>query len=101
MKHLNTSKVYDKLDSIENKIETQNVQIIDINGAVNFLKLKKSYIYLLIHKRKIPFYKPGRKVYFDKIELQNWILNSKVKTQIEIEEEYKKKKNKSLFLTSN
>ncbi len=102
MKHLSTSKVYTELETIKNLVKTNNVQFIDINEAAEFLKLKKSYLYFLVHKKRIPYYKPKRRIYFNRIELQTWILDAKVKTIYEIEKEHEENKSfKKLFLTSN
>lgn len=102
MKHLKTSLVYNELKSIKSILKTEKTELLNLNQAAELLHLKPSYIYQLVHFRKIPFYKPGKRVYFHKNELIDWILNSKIKTNAEIEEEYNEKKGKkNLSLTSN
>ncbi len=39
---------------------------------------KKTYLYSLVSKNKIPYYNPtGRQVYIDKKDLTNWMLQNK------------------------
>jgi len=99
MKYVPLDQIFQQLEEIKKQIHVNNVEFLDTDEAAKYLKLKKSYLYLLIHKNEIPFYKPnGKKVYFNKIELNEWILKSKRKTNDEIAEEYQRKK--SLPLTS-
>ena len=69
--------------------EQQNFELLDLNQAAEYLKLKPSYMYSLIHQKRIPYYKPnGKRVYFIKSELIMWIMGSKVKTIDEVEADY-------------
>lgn len=71
----------------------QNVEFLDLRQAAELLKLKPSYMYSLIHQKRIPYYKPnGKLVYFNKSELIKWIMGSKVKTIDEMEADYNKTK---------
>ena len=93
MKYLNTSKVYKELVDIRQLVENQDLELLDVNQAAEYLKLKSSYIYSLIHQKKIPYYKPlGKRVYFIKSELNKWIKESKNKSVGEVEEDYNKQK---------
>ena len=47
--------------------------ILNIEEAMEFLNLKRPTIYALTSKNKIPFHKTGKKLYFKKSELINWI----------------------------
>jgi len=99
MKYVPLDQIFQQLEEIKQQINVNNVEFLDTDEAAEYLKLKKSYLYLLIHRNEIPFYKPnGKKVYFNKIELNEWILKSKRKTNDEIAEEYQSKK--SFPLTS-
>lgn len=61
--------------------------ILWMDDAVKFLHLAKPTIYGLISKGKLPYYKRGRKVYFLKSELEQWLLDGKRKTQSDIDKE--------------
>ncbi len=93
MKHLSTSKVYKELVDIKQLIENQDLELLDVKQAAEYLKLQPSYIYSLIHQKKIPYYKPlGKRVYFSRRELNEWITKSKIKSVEEVEEDYNKQK---------
>ena len=97
------TKVYDLLVEVKSLVKTEASEYIDMNQASDYLKLKKSYIYNLVYKNKIPFYKPnGKKLYFNKLELSDWISQSRIKTQDEFNNESSKndKNNKTNALFS-
>ena len=93
MKYLNINKIYEELSEIRKQINFQNVELLDLKQAAEYLKLKPTYLYSLIHQKKLPYYKPnGKRVYFNKAELNNWVNDSRIKTSDEIEKEYKDQK---------
>jgi len=47
--------------------------LIDIDQAASIVKLKRSTLYALTSRRKIPHYKRGGKLYFDYSELIDWL----------------------------
>lgn len=54
--------------------------------AANFLGIAKSYLYKLVMYRSIPFYKPTqRRLLFDRDELEQWLLSTRVDTAAESE----------------
>lgn len=90
----NISKPHSNKAKIEDALAVNKIEYITVDETAKLLNLKKSYIYSLIHQRKIPFYKPfGKRVYFNKQELLKWIKKSKIKSVDEVEEEYNKQKN--------
>lgn len=58
---------------------------MNIKEACHFLNLAKPTIYSLTSKRKIPFIKKGKKLYFKKVDLEAWLNEGKKKTTSEIE----------------
>ena len=59
----------------------------EINGielAVEITKLSKSTIYSLVSKRQIPHSKKGKRLYFSRTDLLEWIKNGKRKTKSEL-----------------
>ena len=68
--------------------ENNNKEIFNFSEACTFLDYSKSYLYKLTHSRQIPHYKPnGKKLYFKRIDLEQWLLRNRVKTEGEIEQE--------------
>ena len=97
MSIISIKKIYELLAEIKQLINHQNLEPLDLIQAAEYLKLKPSYIYSLIHQQKIPHYKPGgKKVYFIKAELNKWITESKIKSIGEVEEDYNKQKEKEV-----
>ena len=84
----NAKKFFDELAEIKSLITISNAEYIGIDEASKHLGLSKNYLYSLVHKGKIPFYKPnGKKIYFNKLELNEWIAKSKVRTLDEMARE--------------
>ena len=62
-------------------------EILNIQQAAEFLKLKKTTLYEKTSRKQIPHFKKGNKLYFNLAELQDWIKAGKVKTHEDIERE--------------
>ena len=77
-----------KLTAIESLLEaTHQIKPLTIPEAAKFLNLSQSHIYKLTSERKIPHFKPsGKKIYFDKSELIQWLKRNPARTQEETEE---------------
>ena len=68
---------------------TKNV--LSFDEASKFLNLSKSYLYKLTSGNLIPHYKPqGKMLYFEKVELEEWLRQNPIKTQAQIEQEAQK-----------
>ncbi len=80
-----------KIEELIKSVNQKDIEFIDINGASNFLKLKKSTLYQLVFKRKIPFYKRTKKLLFKKSELVSWVEENRVLTVNELEENLNQK----------
>lgn len=61
------------------KGEHNQSQILNINQAAKFLNLAKPTVYALTSKKKVPFFKTGKKLYFKRSELLEWIEAGKQK----------------------
>jgi len=59
--------------------------ILDVKQAAEFLRLKIATLYEKTSEKTIPHFKKGKKLYFKRDELQDWVLEGKVKTNNEIE----------------
>ena len=56
-----------------NKIHNRIEQLIDIDDLCTILKLKRSYVYLLTHERKIPHYKLQGHLRFRLSDIEKWL----------------------------
>lgn len=81
------SLILEKLEKIESQLKESNLQVMNIDEAAKYLSFKKSYLYKMTCYHDIPFYKPGKKVYFNKVDLDNWILSHRRKSNEEIRKE--------------
>ena len=68
--------------------ENLNNEILTTSEACKFLDFSKSYLYKLTSKQTLPHYKPnGKKIYFRRGDLQEWLLQNRIKSLAEIETE--------------
>lgn len=75
----------DRLRNIESLLLLQKV-VLNFNEAANYTSLSKSYLYKLTSSGGIPCYKPqGKQIYFNKQEIDNWLLQNRKATNIELE----------------
>lgn len=78
----NIEKAIEKLNATSNEVD----DFMNVQQVASFIGLSKPTIYGLTHKRKIPHFKAGKRLYFKKSEIENWITSSKVKTKQEIKQ---------------
>lgn len=87
----------EKLDRIETLLlnlkpaDDTGARMLNVSEAAAFLNITVSALYTLVNRRSIPVNKPGKRLYFDKDELTEWIRAGKQKTSVEIEIEAAKK----------
>jgi len=55
--------------------------------AAIFLGYKESYIYQLLNKRKLTFYKAGNKVCFKKEDLEKYLYRNRIAADFEVEQQ--------------
>lgn len=85
------SLVLEKLNSIENMLKEQNLlrkEVLTFNEAANYLGVSHSNLYKMTSTGLVPSYKPnGKKLYFNRKELDLWLLSNKQFTKEEIEQQ--------------
>lgn len=85
------TNILEKLERIEKLLETQQAmqkQVLNFNDACIYLELSQSHLYKLTSTGSIPHYKPnGKKLYFNRQELDNWLLRNRSNSIHEIEQE--------------
>ena len=65
-----------------------NKEVLTLAELSLYLGQSKSSIYQLTSKKKIPFYTPGgKKCYFRKSEIDNWIFKNKVNSVDQVDQE--------------
>lgn len=59
--------------------QTPQKQVFNFEQGCKYLGICKSFGYKLTSNRKIPHSKRGKRIYFEKSELDNWLISNKVK----------------------
>ncbi len=81
------TEIIERLERIEKSVLLSK-NVLTLDEAVMFTGLAKSYLYKLTASGKIPYYKPsGKLIYFQRDELERWMLRNPVKTADEIEQQ--------------
>ncbi|WP_205529499.1 helix-turn-helix domain-containing protein [Taibaiella koreensis] len=79
-------EIKNRLDRIEGMLTGKEIQehleegFMNITEAASFLNLAESTIYGKVCRSEIPVNKKGKRLYFEKEELQKWVLEGRRKT---------------------
>lgn len=65
----------------------RNPEYLSIQEVSEMLNLAVPSIYGLCHRKKIPYIKRGKKLIFEKSQVEVWLKNGRQKTRQEIDEE--------------
>jgi excisionase family DNA binding protein len=91
------NKIHDKLEHLEKLIlrisntKEDKEDILNIEEASKLLNLSVSTIYSKVSRREIPVNKQGKRIYFYRHELMQWIKSGRVKTYLEIQNDIEKR----------
>ena len=77
-------QLLNRLETVEAHLYTSK-EVLTIDEAVAFTGKSKSHIYKLTSSSRVPHYKQGKHIYFDRSQLTDWLKENKVKTKAEIE----------------
>jgi excisionase family DNA binding protein len=86
---LSEKQVLSELQELKKLTALEARSALTMDDASLLTGLSKSYLYKQTCQRKIPHYKSGggKLVYFDKVELNAWMLQHKVKPVDEVSQE--------------
>ena len=89
--HVTTTKIMSiekRLERIEQLTTLAAKDALTMDDAAAYTGLSKSYLYRMVHLKKIPYYKSvgGKQTYFAKTELKEWLLKHRVQTTEEAEQ---------------
>ncbi len=80
--------IINKLDRIEELLHEHVKKVINVEELSRYTGFKKSQIYNLVHKNLIPYSKPnGKYLFFEKSEIDLWLLQNKKKSISQIHDE--------------
>lgn len=83
-------RLYTKLENIERllalqgNIQPESDEIFTIQEAAKFIRLAVVSVYGLVSRSEIPSMKKGKRLYFSKFQLTEWIKSGRKKTTLEI-----------------
>lgn len=81
-------EVVERLQRIEEILQRQSVKPMTFMETAKYLNVSKAYLYRLTSQSKIPHYKPGgKKVYFEKGEVDRWLMSRRIATVEEVRAE--------------
>ena len=81
----NLQSIDDRLKNIETLLLSQKT-VLNFDEVTAYTGLSKSYLYKLTCSGGIPCYKPqGKHIYFNKTEIDNWLLQNRKATNRELE----------------
>ena len=81
--------ILEKLEKLEQRIGEQNLlmkEVLNFNDACNYLDISASHLYKLTSQKSIPHFCPqGKKLYFNRAELDEWLQRNRQTSTDEIE----------------
>ena len=84
-------EILKRLDNIEKLIGSINLvrkDVLNFNEACEYLEISHSHLYKLTSSDTIPHYKPnGKKIYFNRMEVDTWLLRNRTTTTDEIDKQ--------------
>ena len=85
----NENLILEKLERLEQRIGEQNLlmkEVLNFNDACSYLDISASHLYKLTSQKSIPHFCPqGKKLYFNRTELDEWLQRNRQSSTDEIE----------------
>jgi excisionase family DNA binding protein len=83
--------IIEKLDNIEKMLSEQNLlkkEVLNFSEACQYLDISESHLYKLTSRKQVPHFCPqGKKLYFNRMELDRWLQTNRKNTTEEVERE--------------
>ena len=85
-------QIIELIDEKLSVFRLEQKSIMTVDDLSEYLGLQPSYIRNMTHNREIPYYKPKvKKLYFQREEIDEWILSSRVATAEEFRSEARRR----------
>jgi excisionase family DNA binding protein len=86
---MDNTLIFKKLENIETMLQQQNLlqkEVLNLTEAHAYLNISASHMYKLTSQKLIPHFCPqGKKLYFRREELDQWLLRNRQDSSEEIE----------------
>ena len=83
--------IIEKLDNIEKMLSEQNLlkkEVLNFREACQYLDISESHLYKLTSRKQVPHFCPqGKKLYFNRLELDRWLQTNRKNTAEEVDRE--------------
>ena len=83
--------IIEKLDNIEKMLSEQNLlkkEVLNFSETCQYLDISESHLYKLTSRKQIPHFCPqGKKLYFNRLELDQWLQTNRKNTAEEVDRE--------------
>jgi len=77
----------DELAALNKELAALNKETLNLKEAAKYLNVSCSHLYKLTYSKQIPHYKPrGKQVFFERKELDRWLLQNRQTTKAEMEQ---------------
>ena len=73
-----------RLDRLETLAALSSKSVLDIKDTAELTGYSVKYLRLLIAKREIPHYRRGNRLYFNRDEIEDWMMGERIPTKEEI-----------------
>ena len=82
---MNNNELQTLADMISANVALNSKEVLTADEAARYMGVKKSYLYKLTMQKMLPFSKPlGKVCYFNRLELEAWLMSNRVATSDEI-----------------
>ena len=82
--------IIQKLNNIEKLLESQSLlqkEVLNFNEACHYLNISQSHLYKLTSTKQVPHFCPqGKRLYFKRTELDNWLQRNRKSSIDEIDQ---------------
>ncbi|HAZ04503.1 MAG: DNA-binding protein [Bacteroidetes bacterium GWA2_40_14] len=86
---MEVNPIIEKLNQLEQKIDEQILlkkEVLNFNDACKYLDISASHLYKLTSQKKIPHFCPqGKRLYFNRADIDLWLQQNRQGTTDEIE----------------
>ena len=79
------TKLQELADLITANIISTTKAVLTVDEAARYMGVSKSSLYKLMMRKLIPYSRPNGKVcYFDRLELEKWLMSNRISTENEL-----------------
>ena len=86
-----SDQILEKLEELQQQVAEQSLlskPVLNFKETCKYLGLSESHLYKLTSRKEIPHYCPkGKRLYFNREELDQWLQQNRQKSQEEIDRE--------------